>query len=240
VRRIKFVTAAFVATLTLAALLFLVSPFFHVREVVIQGNSRISQAEIRSHLEASYQTHIMFFNANAARRRVLENPYIGDVVIRREMPGTLHITVSERRLTAYVEHMPGSFLFLDDFGRVLEIRNYMTDQRPLLEGLQFTRFQLGEMLEVPDAASFGVVVHYAQLLNHHGLINRVTSMNVSDSSDIRILINYIEFKVGGVNNADEKIRTIIAILDEMPNVDTARGFVHMQEIARDIIFEILQ
>ena len=237
----KFAAAAFAGTLALAVLLFLVSPFFHISAVVVEGTSNVSLREVNDALNVQTDTNLLFFNTRAARRRVMENLYIGQVEFHRSLPNRLYVTVRERRLAAYVQHMPGSFLFLDDFGRVLEVRSYFTQPLPLLEGLQFTRFQLGEILEVPDSVAFNAVVHYAQLLYDHGLIDRVTHMNVADASNIRILIDgRKEFNVGTAVRADEKIRTIVDILENMPNPDVVSGFMDVSEIRSEFVFVVLQ
>lgn len=238
-QRNRFIITGSIAALTLIALLFLFSPFFHINYVTIAGNYRVSSEEITARLAIGEGTHILLFNARAASTAVMQNKYVSDVQIERALPGSINVTISERRLTAYVEHMPGSFLFLDDHGRVLEVRTYFYEPLPVLEGLHFTRFRLGEILEVPDAVAFSVIVQYAQLLNHYNLIGRVSHINVADSANIRIIIEGIEFNVGSGANADQKIRTIIAILEAKPNVGLMPGFVDLREIREQYTFEVL-
>ncbi|MCL2356823.1 MAG: FtsQ-type POTRA domain-containing protein [Defluviitaleaceae bacterium] len=239
INRTRFFLAGIVAAPTLLALIILFSPYFHINHVAVDGIYRVSREEILTRLDITDNTHILLFNARSAQSSILQNQYIGYVRIERVLPGRINVTISERRLTAYFEHMPGSFLFLDDYGRVLEINTYFFEPLPVLVGLDFTRFQLGEILEVPDAAAFGVVVQYAQLLNQYNITHRVSHINVADSANIRILIDNIEFNVGGVTHADEKVRTIIQILETHPGVGLVPGFVDLREIRRDYIFQIL-
>ena len=237
----KYATAIFVCAIVLLVLLFAISSFFHITEIVIDGYQQVSREEIRGRLGIGASTNILLFNTRAARGRIMENLYIGGVTFERELPGRLVVTVAERRLTAYIEHIPGSFLYLDGFGRVLEIRDYMEQPLPLLEGLRFNHFQLGEILEVPDTAAFNIVVQYAQLLYQHNLIDMVSHIHVADSSNIRILVNNIEFNVGDSVGADEKVRTIAEMLSNMPNPDIMiPGFVDMRTLRTEYIFEILQ
>jgi len=237
---LKFWIAVVTVVLVSAALLFLASPFFSVREVIITGDDRVSQADIRARLGVNNATNLLFLNTGNARSRIMENLFIGDVFFQKDLPGRLYVHVHERRLSAYVEHMPGRYLFLDDMGRVLDERSYRIEPLPVLEGFHFTRFQIGEILEVPDDASFAVVVRYAQLLNHHGLIGRVSSMNVSDPENVRINIYNIEFNVGGLHRADEKVSTIVEIIDVLPNAEVIRAFGDLREIRPEFFFEILQ
>jgi len=239
-KQIKFRIAIAVSAMALAAILFLVSPYFFVQEVIITGYSRVPRQEINNRLGISASTNLLFFNTNAARHRLMENLFIGHVTFERTLPNRLHVQVHERRLTAYFEHSPGSFLFLDDMGRVLDVRTYFTEPLPMLGGLRLNHFQLGEILDVPDTASFGAVVQYAQLLYFHGLIDRVTHLNVSDPQNIRIMVNHLEFNVGNVHGADEKVRTIVEILNNLPNADMIRGTIPMREISNEYFLKIIQ
>jgi len=235
----KFKIAVVIGGIMLAAVLFLVSPVFYIQEVVIQGNSRISSADIEQKLGLNSTSNILLLNTGAARRRIMGNLYIGNVSFRRDLPRRLYVTVFERRPSAYVEHM-GNFLVLDDFGRVLKVRSNIQETLPLLEGLQFTRSQLGEILDVSNATDFDSVVLYTQLLVNYGLIHHISHINVSDPSNIRILVNYLEFHVGGSADADEKVRAIVEVLDRLPDAGRTRGFVDMRDTRAQFSLELLQ
>jgi len=235
----KFRIAVVVSGVVLAGILFLVSPFFHVQEIIIQGNNRITNSDIEQRLGVTRTDNILLLNTSAARRRIMSNLYIGDVSFRRDLPGRLYVTVFERRPSAYVAHM-GNFLVLDDFGRVLEIRSNHQETLPLLEGLHFTSSRLGEVLDVSNAVDFDSVVLYTQLLVVHGLIHDITHINVSDPANIRILINYLEFHVGGPSDADEKVRAIVEVLNELPDAGRMRGFVDMRDTRAQFSLQLLQ
>jgi len=98
---------------------------------------------------------------------------------------------------------------------------------------------LGETLDVPDATAFSIVTMYAQLIYRHGLACRVTYINVSDTANTRILVGYVEFNVGGIRDADLKVRTIIGLMEAMPDANLARGFFDLREIRSEYVFEIL-
>jgi len=238
-QKTRFLLVCALCLITFVLLIFMFSPYFSISEIHITGNQRVSEEEILARLEIDRGTHLLLFNTRAASERILENNFIGYANFERVLPGRLQVHITERRLTAYAEQA-GGFIFLDDNGRVLDVRSYMTDSLPILDGLQFTRFALGEILEVPDPEAFNVIVQYAQLLNHHGLIERVSHINVADATNIRINIANIEFNVGGITDADEKIRTIAAVLYEMPNVGQIPGFMDLRDRHTDYFFEILQ
>lgn len=236
----KFKIAIVIGSLVLAFLLVIFSPTFRIEEVVIHGNFQVSRADIMERLALTNTSNIFMFNTNAAHDRIMGNLYIGDVTFRRDFPNRLYVTVLERRFSAYVEHTPGNILLLDDVGRVLSVRSVMSESLPILEGLQFNRWQLGEILNVENATDFDNIVLYTQLLIAHGLIHQVTNINVSDPFNIRILVNYMEFHVGGVSDADEKVRTIAAMLEHSPDAGMLRGYVDMRVRRSEYFFRILQ
>ncbi|MCL2378825.1 MAG: FtsQ-type POTRA domain-containing protein [Defluviitaleaceae bacterium] len=235
----KFVTLIIICVIAFSAVVFLFSPFFYMGEIIISGDNIITQNEIMERLEVSPTTSLLFFNTRAARSRVTKNLYVADVNFRRSLPGRLYVQIRERRLAAYVEHTPGSFLYIDEQGRVLEVRSFTSGTRPIVVGLNFTRFALGEVLEVPNADAFAIATEYAQHIYHHGLISSVTYIDVSDTANTRILVGYIEFNVGGKNDAESRVRVIAGILTEMPDVEFARGFVDLRETRGEYFFEIL-
>jgi len=236
----KFKVTATICVIAFTAVLIMFSPIFYLNEIIISGENTVASTDIRERLGADSTTNLLFFNINAARSRIMGNLYISDVTFTRDMVGRrLYVHVRERRLAAYVEHTPGRFLYIDEEGRVLEVRDFTTQPLPTVKGLNFTRFALGEILEVPDTTAFNIVTLYAQLIYRHGLYDRVTYINVSDTVNTRILIGYIEFNVGGIRDADLKVRTMVGILDAMPEAELARGFVDLREIKPEYIFEIL-
>jgi len=235
----KFVKTIIVCAIAFSAVVFMFSPFFYMREIIISGENHITRSEIIDRLEVDLTTNLLFFSTRAASRRVMENLYIAEVNFRRDLPGRLYVQVRERRLVAYVQHTPGSFLHIDNHGRVLEVRSFTSGQRPIVEGLNFTRFSLGEVLEVPDTTAFTIATEYAQLIYLYGLMCRVTYIDVSDTANTRILVGYIEFNVGGYRGAETRVRIIAGMLDEIPNAEFVRGFVDLRETRGEYFFEIL-
>jgi len=123
------------------------------------------------------------------------------------------------------------YLFLDEHGRVLEVRSTMTQPLPVIVGLNFTHFTLGEVLDVPDRTAFNIMTHYAQLVYRYDLVSRVTYINVSDTANTRILVGYVEFNVGCIQDAEAKVRVMAGMLTEIS--EGARGFADLRDISGD-------
>ena len=139
-------------------------------------------------------------------------------------------------LNSFIEYLDSTFLYIDENGRVLEVRSYMSEELPVITGLRFSRLHLGEILEVDNPEAFAAVVTYAQLLNRHGLVDIVTQLDVSNPINTRLRIFNIEVYLGDIQNANEKILTLKAIVDVWPSVQYAPGFLDLREPGSEYIF----
>ena len=97
--------------------LFLRSPFFSIREFRVQGNVRVSRDEIIA--RAGQDTaNIFAFDVDKASRLIALSPWIEKVSVRRVLPGTIAIRVTERTPIAFTPARNGMWL-VDASGRVL-------------------------------------------------------------------------------------------------------------------------
>lgn len=76
---------------------FVIEPSKHltVKEIVITGNGKVSPSEIikRSGIRAGSTS--MLFSASKAKQRILENPWVSDVRVKKLLHGKIKIEVSE-------------------------------------------------------------------------------------------------------------------------------------------------
>jgi cell division septal protein FtsQ len=237
--RIKIALA--VCALAFTAFLFIISPFFHLNmeNLRVTGCEKISREEIIARAGLNSGTHLLFLNTAYLSGQIMENLYVDNVTFEKNLPGSLSITIRERRLTGYMEYEQGKYLYIDENGRVLEISDRITEKHPMVGGLKFTRVRLGELLEVEDPQTFKTMVTYARLLVKYNITDEVYRIDLSDSDNARILMYHLDFNVGDAKNADEKVRTLMEIIKNLPNADIIQGVVDLREINRQYFMKIL-
>ena len=227
------------ALVLFAGILFIRLPFFRLADITLSGNFQIEEEDILSRARLDGPVNFFLFNHNRARRYIMENPYVDQVSFRRIFPGTLEINIRERFLSGYIEYLEGMFLYIDENGRVLEVRSYMKEALPIITGLRFSHIHLGELLEVDNPEAFSTVVTFARLLNRHELTDIISQIDVSDPNNTRIRLYNIEIYLGDTQHAHEKILTLREIVNEWPVVRDARGFLDLRELSSDYIFRNL-
>jgi len=71
-------------------------PYFRVAEVRVEGNLQVAAEEVVAGLALPPETNLLEVDLAALSRRVLENPWIREASVRRQVPLTLVIRVVER------------------------------------------------------------------------------------------------------------------------------------------------
>ncbi|MCL2853491.1 MAG: FtsQ-type POTRA domain-containing protein [Defluviitaleaceae bacterium] len=214
-------------------ILILLSPLFSVVSVTVEGNSRIPDEEIRRELglTAPSRVNIFLYDSRGSLRR-LNNPYIESASIGRGfLAREITVTVVERRLAGFVEFSPGQYLFIDENGLVLETATAFVESLPIVVGLDFTGFTVGSPLEVSNERAFENLVAISRLLSRHGMESDVIRVDVNDSSNIRLFINELDVSFGDTANGDQKIQTLIQILNHFEG-EYVRGTLDISDISR--------
>ena len=226
---LKFKVLLSVVIVLTAGILLIFSPLFNFQYITVSGNFQIETEEILERAGLADSANFFLFSPRRADTHIKKNLYIEQVTFRRVFPHTLEIRVQERFLSGFVEHINGMFLYIDENGRVLEVRSYKSEDLPVITGLRFSHFHLGQVLDVDNPEAFGSVVTYSRLLNRHNLVDVITQLDVSDPNNTRLRLFDIEVYLGDITNAQEKILTLREIVDVWPLVQDIRGFLDLRE-----------
>jgi len=73
---------------------------FRIAEVVLSGEKQVSREEILTTAGVTGRASLLFLDADAARARLMANPWIADAAVLKLYPNRLQITITERRAYA--------------------------------------------------------------------------------------------------------------------------------------------
>ena len=218
------------------AVLFMLSPVFTIKNIEITSMDKYSKDEICEMLNLKAGTNMFLFNRFAASKILKNNYYVEDYNISYKFPDTVKIDIKERKVRGYVPYM-GSYLYIDEYGRVLEINSEMSSALPVVEGLKFDTFSLGEKINAENKEAFEIMVNIAQLMNKYELLDIVVKIDVSDTSKVMAYVNNIEVNLGDMSNGDQKIRTMAEVVKNLGQND--RGVLDLSDLSKPIIFKYL-
>ena len=107
-----------------------------VRHITVHGNVRLSAGEVRTLVDGLRGTSILTADLAGYRRRLLESPWVGDVALRRVLPSTVEVFVSERRPLGLCR-LGDQLYLIDRHGTVIDEfgPQYAEFDLPIVDGL---------------------------------------------------------------------------------------------------------
>ncbi|MEA5084243.1 MAG: FtsQ-type POTRA domain-containing protein [Lachnospiraceae bacterium] len=226
----------FLTVVVLAVFAVLHSPVFNIKQINVTEMKKYSKEEICSMIGLSKEENLFAFSSQKAKKILNANTYVESVKITKSFPSTINIEINERKVRGYVPYMD-SYLYIDEYGRVLEIKGSFTDPLPVVIGLNFDSFQLGEKIEADNKNAFDEVVVIAQVMTKYEMLDTVVKLDVSNTEKIMAYVSKIEINLGSIANCDEKIRTMAAVVKQIPEKD--RGSLDLSDLSKPIVFKYL-
>jgi cell division protein FtsQ len=205
---------SFIFLVLVGAFLFLRSPFFHISEFVVQGNSIVPEGEIVARCGQN-AANIFAFDVDKASELVESSPWIENARCQRKLPDTVIVTVTERTPVAFAPVGESNYL-VDKHGRVLDEDDGSRDGLVALTGV-LGPVSPGYFL---DDAAYGWGLRVLLAL---GDISRpkVTEINVQGSDCTLILDDGCKVLMGSEDSlAHERVSLLEAILADLAKEGT--------------------
>ena len=198
-----------------AVILFLLSPIFYIKNIEVEGNSKISSEQIKALLQINSTTNIFEESNNKVNAKLKENKYIEKADVRRILPSTLKVNVVEREVEYLLEYA-NSYAYTDKNGNILEVSANPVEGKAKIIGYSTKSLNEQEKLDESDIEKLNNVNSILQSAEQFEIRNKITSINIADQDDYQI---YIESEkkivhLGDTKNLDTKMIYIKAILEK--------------------------
>lgn len=194
--------------------LALTAPIFNITKIEINGNEKVSKDTIIALSGIKMGENIFRFN-NDMIQNVKQNTYIEKVEIQRKMPGTVVISVKERKIK-YQINLINSYVYLDKNGYLLENSSERKNV-PVIVGFSIKEDEMLNEKRLKDndlekLANAAKIIEAAKAIN---IDNLITEVNVEDKNNT---ILYLESKskkinVGDTTNLTNKMLYVQKILE---------------------------
>ncbi|MDE6181779.1 MAG: FtsQ-type POTRA domain-containing protein, partial [Eubacteriales bacterium] len=137
-------------------LILMLSPWLNIKQIEINGLKRLEENQIIREVGLDKETNLLAFNTLKAKASLKKNYYIKDVKIKKVFPDKIIFEINERELAGYIPYID-HYLYIDKNGFIVDIKHNYTEKLPLITGLKFDKFILGETLDIEDKDAFNVV-----------------------------------------------------------------------------------
>jgi len=107
-----------------------------IDRIVVGGNERLSRGEILALLNGLRGESLVWIDLDTWRRRLMSSPWVRDAALRRSLPSTVEVAISERQPIG-IGRINGEMYLIDDHGVVIDQYGpqYADLDLPLVDGL---------------------------------------------------------------------------------------------------------
>lgn len=107
-----------------------------IDQIVVRGNVRLANGEVLAILSGLRGQNIVLIDLDAWRRRLLASPWVEDAALRRSLPATVEVVVTER-LPIALGRLHGELYLMDERGVVIDQYSprYADLDLPVVDGL---------------------------------------------------------------------------------------------------------
>ena len=108
-----------------------------VNRIVVHGNERLSKGEVLAVLSGLRGESLLWTDLEAWRRRLLSSPWVRDAALRRSLPATVDVVVSERKPIGIGRINGGDMYLVDERGVIIDQYGpqYADLDLPIIDGL---------------------------------------------------------------------------------------------------------
>ena len=198
----------------LAAAVLALTVFFRVNTISVEGSVRYSAEEIVAGMDVKQGDNLYLWNKVKVSDELLQQfPYLETVQIRRHLPDTLVVTVTECTATVAVPS-DGGYYYLSEQGKVLE-QNAADGGLPLVTGVTLSGLTPGQMVRQAEDAYADALLEILQTMDAGGMLEGLDFINLQDLTDIRIGYDgRFDIRVGTVDELAYRLRFAKTVIDE--------------------------
>jgi len=215
-KRNAFILIIFLLLIGVFFILYTRTSFFHVSQIIINSNDFIEDEKIIMASGIISGENIFKINIKNAKENLLFHPYIKDAVIKRKMPNKIIIDITERKQVLLINFI-GSYLYIDNEGKILNILSENTDENlPVVYGLNIKNPQIGENVIYVDEEISVDIQNFFDIFIESKLVENVSTIEFIDNSKVNFeLKNGTKVAFGTMDNVKYKVSFLLAIIENM-------------------------
>ncbi len=183
-------------------------PIFDIKKITVNNNGYYSKEEIieTSGLE---ERNLFDLSFSQAKKALYKLPYIQKVEIDYYFPGNITINLVENAPFIYVP-FSGSYLCLNEQGQVIRQTGKLNAQVPIVKGLNFSEFKIGEILGIQNDDAFLAIKDIVGILKEYKYEDKIKEIDVYNLEEIHLYVDNLDVIMGEIGDFDKKLQWLIA------------------------------
>lgn len=216
-KRRRMISRIGIAVLVLLAIVFAPTIFFQVSKINVTGDTRYTSEQLIKSTGVKQGDNMFFLDTKQIAADLKdEYPYLDTVKLRRKLPSTLQIEVSDRTAALSIEQN-GKYLILDMSGKVLEKTKSAAKGTAKVTGVPMKGLHVGDTVDEDKYGKAASVMKLLELTEQYGMKKHIKTIDVEKAYDVRVTYDKrYTILLGALeeSNLEHKIQFLKAILKE--------------------------
>ena len=159
-----------------------------VDRIIVRGNERLSDGEVRAVLTGLRGESLMWTDLDVWRRRLMASPWVRDAALRRSLPSTVEVLVSERRPIG-IGRVNGEMYLVDERGVIIDRYgpHYADFDLPIVDGLSASPGETGSMTDQARAELAARLI--AAVSGRPEIARRLSQIDVTDLHNASVILS---------------------------------------------------
>ena len=198
-----------ILALLLSAAVLLLTPAFDIKRIEVKGNRTVGEDIIKH--ESGITTNMNIFRANTkkAEKNIRAHEFVEDVKVKRVLPGTIRIVVTEGEVAAYIDS-PNYLVGISIEGKTLCLvsdKALRDMDKLVLYGMTITKSINGEVVEVAEKKKLEEALRMMDSFSEMGMLDKITAINMKASDDVDLrYANKLKIEFGSFDNYEYKMQ----------------------------------
>jgi cell division protein FtsQ len=159
-----------------------------IDRIEVRGNERLSKGEVLAVLTGLRGQSLVWTDLDRWRARLLASPWVRDAALRRSLPSTVEVVVSERQPIG-IGRIDGRMYLVDERGVIIDEYGlqYAEFDLPIIDGLAAVPAEGGSLTDEPRAELASRVV--GALKAKPAIARRLSQIDVSDQYNAAVILS---------------------------------------------------
>lgn len=191
--------AAMVAVLSLTV-------FFRIDSFAVSGSQIYTEDQVLSALTISTGDNLFLADTDKAAQRLTESlPYVYKAEIKRKLPATIRVQITDAEPGYVIRNQDKSYTILDDHFKVLENGKKRPEGTILIKKATVKSANPGKMVELDNAKTADCLQQLAAAVKAYGLTEATAIYSEGLTANYILYDDRILFKLGTCDNLEKKI-----------------------------------
>ena len=159
-----------------------------VEKITVRGNERLSKGEVLAVMNGLRGESLVWTDLDLWRKRLMASPWVRDAALRRSLPSTIEVVVSERQPIG-IGRINSDMYLIDERGVIIDQYGpqYADLDLPIIDGLSAAPGDNGSMTDEGRADLAARVI--AAVKSKPALARRLSQVDVSDLHNAAVILS---------------------------------------------------